>query len=153
MHLLDEKSWGLLEALQKDGRLPLKTLAQKIGLSLPATAERIKRMEDAGVIRGVCAEISTFDVGYSVKAIIGIHAPQPGKQRLLETLEKIPEILECHHVTGADSYIMTVVAVDLKHLESLIGSINGFGETRTSIVFSTPIPRRGVARPKNQSLT
>ena len=59
----------------------------------------------------------------------------------------MPEVLECHHVSGADSYLMTVVATDLAHLEALIASINLYGETRTSIVFSTPIPRRGVGRP------
>ncbi|WP_052736425.1 Lrp/AsnC ligand binding domain-containing protein [Aquincola tertiaricarbonis] len=75
---------------------------------------------------------------------MGVTAAQPGKQRLLNTLAKTQQVLECHHVAGADSYLMTVVARDLADLERFLGSINGYGETRTSIVFSTPVPRRGL---------
>lgn len=147
MMQLDDKAWRLLQALQADGRQPLKALAQVAGLSLPATAERIKRLEEAGVITGVRAEVSPAALGYGVRAVVGINVPQPGKRQLIDRLAQMPEVLECHHVSGADSYLMTVVATDLVHLETLIASINIYGETRTSIVFSTPIPRRGVGRP------
>nr|WP_319564556.1 Lrp/AsnC family transcriptional regulator [uncultured Rhodoferax sp.] len=143
---LDDKAWRLIKALQTDGRQPLKALAQAANLSLPATAERLKRLEEAGVISGVHAEVSAAAVGYGVRAIIGINVPQPGKRQLIDKLTQMPEVLECHHVSGADSYLMTVVARDLKHLEALIASINVYGETRTSIVFSTPLPRRGVSQ-------
>lgn len=143
---LDDKAWSLIKALQTDGRQPLKALAQAANLSLPATAERIKRLEEAGVISGVHAEVSAAAAGYGVRAIIGINVPQPGKRQLIDKLTQMPEVLECHHVSGADSYLMTVVATDLPHLEALIASINVYGETRTSIVFSTPLPRRGVSQ-------
>ncbi|BCO29732.1 HTH-type transcriptional regulator LrpC [Rhodoferax lithotrophicus] len=143
---LDDKAWSLIKALQTDGRQPLKALAQAANLSLPATAERLKRLEEAGVISGVHAEVSAAAVGYGVRAIIGINVPQPGKRQLIDKLIQMPEVLECHHVSGADSYLMTVVATDLQHLEALIASINVYGETRTSIVFSTPLPRRGVSQ-------
>lgn len=143
---LDDKAWSLIKALQTDGRQPLKALAQAANLSLPATAERLKRLEEAGVISGVHAEVSAAAVGYGVRAIIGINVPQPGKRQLIDKLTQMPEVLECHHVSGADSYLMTVVATDLQHLEALIASINVYGETRTSIVFSTPLPRRGVSQ-------
>lgn len=143
---LDDKAWRLIKALQTDGRQPLKALAQAANLSLPATAERLKRLEEAGVISGVHAEVSAAAVGYGVRAIIGINVPQPGKRQLIDKLIQMPEVLECHHVSGADSYLMTVVATDLQHLEALIASINVYGETRTSIVFSTPLPRRGVSQ-------
>jgi len=135
---LDDKAWRLLQALQADGRQPLKALAQVAGLSLPATAERIKRLEEAGVITGMHAEVSPAALGYGVRAVVGINVPQPGKRQLIERLTQMPEVLECHHVSGADSYLMTVVATDLVHLETLIASINIYGETRTSIVFSAP---------------
>lgn len=143
---LDYKAWRLIKALQTDGRQPLKALAQAANLSLPATAERLKRLEETGVISGVHAEVSAAAVGYGVRAIIGINVPQPGKRQLIDKLTQMPEVLECHHVSGADSYLMTVVATDLPHLEALIASINVYGETRTSIVFSTPLPRRGVSQ-------
>lgn len=145
---LDDKAWALLQALQADGRAPLKVLAQAAGLSLPATAERLKRLQEAGVIRGVHAVLEPAALGYGVQAIVGIHVPQPGKRALLDTLRALPEVLECHHVSGADSYLMTVVARSLQDLERLLARINGFGETRTSIVFSTPIPRRGLQAPR-----
>jgi len=144
---LDEKAWRLVLSLQRDGRASLKTLAKAAGLSVAATAERLKRLEESGVVQRVGAEIDVKKMGYAVRAIIGITAVQPWKKPLLEKLKLAPEVLECHHVAGADSYIMMVIARDLSDLERFIGTINDFGETRTSIVYSTPIPRRMVVKP------
>lgn len=134
-------------ALQHDGRAPLKTLAAAAGLSVPATVERLKRLKDAGVVRAVSAELDPALAGYPVRAVIGITVPQPGKKGFLDKLRRAPEVLECHHVAGADSYLMTVAARSLADLERFLASVNGYGETRTSIVFSTPIPRRGLVAP------
>lgn len=144
---LDPKAWALLNALQADGRAPLKTLAEAAGLSVPATVERLKRLKDAGVVRSVGAEVDPALAGYPVRAIVSITVQQPGKQAFIDKLRRAPEVLECHHVAGADSYVMTVVARSLSDLEQFLSSINGYGETRTSIVFSTPIPRRGLVAP------
>lgn len=144
---LDAKAWQLLLALQQDGRAPLKTLAAAAGLSVPATVERLKRMMDAGVVRSVSAELDAALAGYSVRAIVGITVLQPGKKAFIDKLRRAAEVLECHHVAGADSYLMTVVTRDLEDLERFLASINSYGETRTSIVFSTPIPRRGLVPP------
>lgn len=144
---LDTKAWALLMALQADGRAPLKTLAQAAGLSLPATAERLKRLQHAGIVRSVGADLDPARTGYPVRAIVGITVLQPGKKALLDKLRRAAEVLECHHVAGADSYVMTVVARSLEDLERFLASINGYGETRTSIVFSTPITRRGLVKP------
>lgn len=144
---LDPKAWALLMALQEDGRAPLKTLAQAAGLSVPATVERLKRLQDSGVVRGLIAELAPESCGYPVKAVIGISVQQPGKQALLDKLRQSPEVLECLHVAGADSYLMQVVARSLADLERFIATINVYGETRTSIVFSTPIARRGLVPP------
>jgi Lrp/AsnC family leucine-responsive transcriptional regulator len=144
---VDDKSWKLLDALQADARASLKTLAAAADLSIAATAERLKRLQDAGVLRATVTEIDAALVGWPVRAVVGITAIGPAKKPLLDKLRKAPEILECHHVSGADSYLMTVVARDLPDLERFLATINGFGETRTSIVFSTPIERRGLVRP------
>lgn len=144
---LDPKAWALLNALQADGRAPLKTLAEAAGLSVPATVERLKRLKDAGVVRSVGAELDPALAGYPVRAIVSITVQQPGKQAFIDKLRRAPEVLECHHVAGADSYVMTVVARSLSDLEQFLSFINGYGETRTSIVFSTPIPRRGLVAP------
>ena len=99
------------------------------------------------MLRGYQAQVDPAAVGYGVRAIVGIHVPQPGKRALLDKLASLPEVLECHHVAGEDSYVMQVVATTLQDLERFLSGINGYGETRTSIVFSTPIERRGLARP------
>lgn len=147
---LDPKAWALLNALQADGRAPLKTLAEAAGLSVPATVERLKRLKDAGVVRSVSAELDPALAGYPVRAIVSITVQQPGKKAFIDKLRRAPEVLECHHVAGADSYVMTVVTRDLSDLELFLSSINGYGETRTSIVFSTPISRRGLVAPGSE---
>ena len=114
---LDTKAWALLMALQEDGRSPLKTLALAAGLSVPATVERLKRLKDAGVVRSVGAELDPALAGYPVRAIVGITVQQPGKKAFLDKLRRAPEVLECHHVAGADSYVMTVVARSLADLQ------------------------------------
>ncbi|BAL97805.1 Lrp/AsnC family transcriptional regulator [Rubrivivax gelatinosus] len=147
-NVLDDKAWKLLLALQRDGRAPLKVLAEAAGLSIPATAERLKRLQDAGVVRGVAADVDAARAGYTVRAIVGLTVSgQPAKKAFLEQIGRAAEVLECHHVAGADSYLLTVVAADLPALEAFLGSINAWGETRTQIVFSTPIPRRGLVPP------
>lgn len=141
---LDRKNWAILEALQQDARLTLTELARRVALSVPAITERVKRLEEAGVITGYHADVAAHQVGYGLSALIGINCAQPYKHRLLETLRAAPEVLECSHVTGSDSYVMKVVARDTRHLEAFIGRINHFGETRTSIVLSVPIPPRAI---------
>lgn len=144
---LDPKAWKLLAALQADGRAPLKALADAAGLSIAATAERLKRLQEAGVVRGVHADVDPARAGRPVQAIVGITALQPHKQGLLKALRARRDVLECHHVTGPDSYVMTVAVADMAALEAFLGDINRWGETRTAIVMSTPIARRGLQEP------
>lgn len=141
---IDALSWRLLAAVQQDGRQSLRSLAEAVGLSVPATSERLKRLEEAGVIQGYRAVVSPEALGLGVMAMVGITALKPRKDALIEALEAMPEVLECLHVTGDTSYLLRVVTADLADLESFVGRINHFGETRTSIVMSHPIRLRGV---------
>lgn len=145
--LLDSKSWQLLAALQADARLPLKTLATAAGLSISAAAERLRKLEDAGVIRGYRAALDLQRLGLGVEAVIGITVPQPQKRRFLDHLAALPSVRECLHVTGADSYLLRVAVADMHGLEALIETLNPYGETRTSLVLSTPIALRAVPPP------
>lgn len=142
---IDPISWKILSTVQNDGRISLKALASEVGLSLPATSERLKRLEEAGIISGYRAVVTPEAVGYSVMTIIGMTTAQPDKVRLIKMLTQMPEVIECLHVTGQDSYVMRVVTRDLQHLEDFVGSINTFGETRTSIVLSHPIRLRPIS--------
>ena len=144
---IDEVSRKILNAVQRDGRISLKALAGEAGLSLPATSERLKRLEEAGVIDGYRAVVHPERVGYGVTAAIGMTTLKPDKTRLVEQMSKMPEVIECLHVTGQDSYLLRVVTRDLKHLEDFVGAINHFGETRTSIVLSQPIRLRPISVP------
>lgn len=144
---MDELDWKVLALLQRDGRTTYTELARQVHLSVPAVTERVKRLEEAGVVEGYTARVNPAAAGYLVTALIAITVLQPGKAKFLKVLEAIPEVLECHHVTGADSYIMRLVAVSMADLERLIGKINIYGETRTSIIMSTPLPARALERP------
>lgn len=144
---IDSISWKILKELQRNCRISLKALSAVAGLSLPATSERLKRLQEAGVIDGYRALVRPESVGYGVEAVIGMTAPKPEKSRLIELLKTMPEVIECLHVTGQDSYLLRVVSRDIKHLEAFVGSINRYGETRTSIVMSQPIRWRSLIDP------
>jgi Lrp/AsnC family leucine-responsive transcriptional regulator len=104
-------------------------------------------LEESGVIDAFMARVSPKAVGFHVTALVGITVQQPAKAKFKKFLEGVREVLECHHVTGDDSYVMKLVAVDMVHLESLIARINLYGETRTSIVMSTTIASRPLCQP------
>ena len=147
---IDQISWRILEAVQRDGRISIKALAGEIGLSLPATSERLKRLQEAGIISGYRAVVHPESVGHGVTAVIGLTTPKSDKARLIASLKEMPEVIECLHVTGQDSYLLRVVTKDLQHLEAFVGSVNGYGETRTSIVMSQPIRLRPVSVPADK---
>ncbi len=145
--LLDETGWHILEALQENARLSFSELGQRVGLSSPAVAERVRRMEDAGIITGYRAEVNTAKIGYPITAIIRI-SNSPGERctRLTSSTQEIPEVLECYRVTGSDSLIMKVMASSVEHLESLIDRLSEHGQLTTSIVLSTVLSRKIVTR-------
>jgi Lrp/AsnC family leucine-responsive transcriptional regulator len=145
--LLDETGWHILEALQENARLSFSELGQRVGLSSPAVAERVRRMEDAGIITGYRAEVNTAKIGYPITAIIRI-SNSPGERctRFSASAQEIPEVLECYRVTGSDSLIMKVMASSVVHLESLIDRLSEHGQLTTSIVLSTPVSRKIVTR-------
>lgn len=141
--LLDDTGWQLLRALQQNARLSYSELGQRVGLSSPAVAERIRRMEDAGIISGYHAEINRSKLGYPITAIIRM-STSPGDQctRFATFVQDIPEVLDCYRVTGSDSLIMKVMASSVEHLESLIDRLSAHGQLTTSMVLSAPVTKR-----------
>lgn len=148
---MDDLDWKVLSLLQRNGRMTYTELARQVHLSVPAVTERVKRLEEAGVIEGYVARVNPVAAGYQVSALVGITVPQPAKAKFLKLLGTISEVLECDHVTGADSYVIRLVAVSMADLERLIERINLYGETRTSIVMSTPLAARALERPPVRS--
>jgi Lrp/AsnC family leucine-responsive transcriptional regulator len=144
--LLDDIGWRLLEELQEDARISYTELGRRVGLSTPAVMERIHKMEDAGIITGYRAEVSPEKIGFQVTAFIRIGLKHEVLPRLDSLFKEIPEIVECHRVTGADSLILKVHVTSIAHLETVIQRITPYGMPATSIVLSTPAPRRRLDR-------
>jgi Lrp/AsnC family leucine-responsive transcriptional regulator len=139
---LDETGWRILDLLQENARMPFSELGRRVGLSAPAVAERVRRMEDAGLITGYRAELALDKLGFPIVAIIRVAAPEEKCGRLKALVRSLAEVLECHHVTGADAYVLRVVASSMKHLESIIEAIARHGGTpATSVVLSSPVAR------------
>jgi Lrp/AsnC family leucine-responsive transcriptional regulator len=144
--LLDDIGWHLLEELQEDARLSYAELGRRVGLSTPAVMERIRKLEDAGIIRGYRADINPEKVGFHVTAFIRIGLEHEVLPRLGALFKEIPEIIECHRVTGDDSLILKVHVTSIQHLETVIQRITPYGMPATSIVLSTPVPPKKLER-------
>jgi Lrp/AsnC family leucine-responsive transcriptional regulator len=145
--LLDETGWQLLAALQEHGRLSYSELGQRVGLTAPAVSERVRKLEEAGVITGYHAEINRALVGLPVTAIIrmGLHDSQ-SSARAIARIREVGEVLECARVTGGDTLILKVGACSIEHLERLIDRLLVYGPLITSMVLSIPVQRRVVTR-------
>lgn len=145
--LLDETGWQILAALQEQARLSYSELGQRVGLSAPAVSERVRKLEEAGVITGYHASINCALVGLPLTAIIrmGLN-PSQSSARAIANLRKVPEVLECARVLGSDTLILKVGASSIEHLERLIDQLLVYGPLTTSIVLSTPIQRRVVTQ-------
>jgi Lrp/AsnC family transcriptional regulator, leucine-responsive regulatory protein len=142
-NLLDDINLRLLEELRTDGRLGMAELGRRVGMSAPAVAERVGRLERSGVITGYRAELDPAALGFSVSAIVRIR-PSPGQlQRVREVAMEAEEVGECFRITGEDCYLMRLHLRSIDDLEEVLDRFTPFGQTTTSIVHSTPVARRG----------
>lgn len=140
--LLDDIGRQILRALQEDARISFSELGRRVGLSSPAVAERVRRMEEGGVIQGYRAMVSYERLGFPITAFIRVSTPASRMHEADLIAEKIPEVLECHHLTGTDCLILKVVVSSVGHLEEVINQMGHYGQTTTSIVLSSPVTSR-----------
>lgn len=147
---LDVTDWAILTEVQRDGRIPFTELARRVNLSASATKERVRRLEEAGVITGYRAEVNPERTGYPVMAVVRLKYPGPGTrhQPLRRLLDERPEILECLRTTGDDCYVMKVAATSMAHLEEIVDELAEFGSTTTNLVLSRTLPLRGPGLPR-----
>ena len=142
--ILDRIGRKLLRALQENARLSYSELGRQRGLSAPAVAGRMRKMEEAELITGYHAEVDPATLGYDVLAFIRLTTSTEKYPRVLELAQRLPEIRECHHVTGSEAFILKVLATSIPHLESIIAQLNTFGATSTSVVLSSPVRKQGL---------
>jgi Lrp/AsnC family leucine-responsive transcriptional regulator len=142
---IDEINGQILSELQVDARLSVAELARRVSLSPPAVAERLQRLEDAGVIRGYHADVDPVSAGFALTAVIRVRPAPRQLPKVAELAQATPEVVECHRITGEDCFLIKAHVRDVGHLEELIDSIAIYGQTTTSIVQSSPVPGRGVA--------
>jgi Lrp/AsnC family leucine-responsive transcriptional regulator len=140
--LLDELGRNLLSALQQDARLSYAELGRRIGLSPAATAERLRRLEEVGIITGYRVEIDREALGLPVLAIVRMSCDGPRYRPFLKAVKSMANVMECHHVAGGDAFIMKVAAASVAELGQLVEKLLDFGVPTTSIVFSSPVEHR-----------
>ena len=141
--LLDATNRRLLAELQADARLSLAELGRRVGLSSPAVAERLGRLERDGVIRGYHADVDPRALGYTLSAVIRIRPAPRQIAAVARRAQETPEVVACDRITGDDCFVLRAYVRDVDHLEEVIDRFTLFGQTTTSIVQSSPVPGRG----------
>jgi Lrp/AsnC family leucine-responsive transcriptional regulator len=140
--LLDPTDRRIVTELVADGRLSFAELGRRVNLSPPAVADRVDRLERAGVITGYRATVDPRALGYELEAIVRIKPAARQLPKIPELAAEIPEISECHRITGDDCFFLKVHLRSIDELAGLLDRFLVYGETTTSIVNGTPIPHR-----------
>jgi Lrp/AsnC family leucine-responsive transcriptional regulator len=133
---IDELNKKILKCLQTNARLSNAEIGRQVGISSPAVSERIKKMEDLGVIEGYKTVVSPFEIGYQLKAIVTLRAFMGKLKPFLEKVKTFDEVVNCYRITGDENIVMEVVLKNQKHLEAFIDQPIIYGESKTQIVLS-----------------
>jgi Lrp/AsnC family leucine-responsive transcriptional regulator len=141
---LDTTDHAIITQLQDDGRTSVAQLARAINLSASATADRVRRLTDAGVITGYSITVDPEALGYTVTAFVRLAYPSGNYKPFHDLVATLPEIVEAHHVTGADCFIIKVLARSMRDLERITGRLATLGGITTNVVYSSPIPSRHI---------
>ena len=145
--LRDRRNVELLALLSEDPRLGASELARRVNMSAPAVRERILRLEEAGVIRGLRLELDPAALGYPISAYVRVR-PAPGQlSKVADLARSLPQVVECHRVTGEDCFVLKIYLPALDELDRLLDQFLAFGQTTTSIIQSSPVPLRSLPLP------
>jgi Lrp/AsnC family transcriptional regulator, leucine-responsive regulatory protein len=139
---LDDTDWRLLRELQDDARHSYVELGRLVNLSRPAVAERMRRLEELGIIIGYRAEVDLSKLGYGVSAYVRVNAQRGDIATAIDAVKRMPEVLECHRGSGEDALIMKVAAPSLAKLEALMDALLRFGMVNATIVLSNVLTKR-----------
>ncbi len=141
---IDNLNKKILKCLQQNARQSNAEIGRQVGISSPAVSERIKKMEDIGVIEDYKAMVSPFDLGYQFKAIITLRAFMGKLKPFLEKVKTYDEVINCYRITGDENIVMEVVLKNQKHLEIFIDQLISYGETKTQIVLSRVVKQKEI---------
>jgi Lrp/AsnC family leucine-responsive transcriptional regulator len=142
--LHDPRNVELLQLLRDHPRMGTSELARQVGMSAPSVRERVLRLEEAGIIRGYAVELDPAALGYPVCAFVRVR-PAPGQlAKVAELARRLPQVVECHRVTGEDCFVLKVYLPGLDQLDEMLDQFLAYGQTTTSLVGSTPVPPRGL---------
>ena len=145
---LDETDWQLIEALQADARQSFTALGHAVGLSRPAVAERVRRLEDVGVITGYRAVIDPARVGRSITAFVRLRTSTRSDTAAVSAIiTELPEVLECFRGTGDDCFIIKIAVTSIAHLDTVLEQLRDYGNSTTSIILSALVTNRAFAKP------
>lgn len=133
---IDSLNWNILNLLQQNARISNAAIGRKVGISSPAVSERIKKMEDAGLILGYKTLVSPFRADYQLKAIITLRAFMGKLKPFLTKVKTYDQVINCYRITGNENIVMEVVLKNQKQLEGFIDELIVYGETKTQIVLS-----------------
>ena len=145
---IDDLNWRILSSLQRNSRESFSSIGRKIGLTSPAVAERVKKMEDTGILEGYVAKVSHSKLGYQLKAMITMKAFMGKLKPFLEKVKTLDEVVNCYRITGNENIIMEVVLRDQFHMEKFIDMLIQYGETRTNIILSDVISHAPIKKSK-----
>jgi Lrp/AsnC family leucine-responsive transcriptional regulator len=146
---LDAIDRGIISELVANGRISFAELGRRVNLSSPAVTERVQRLERAGVITGYHAEIDPRALGYQLTAIVRVKPAPAQLARIAELAAEIPEISECHRITGEDCFYIQVHLRTIEELAGILDRFLQFGETTTSIINASPITGREPPLPED----
>jgi Lrp/AsnC family leucine-responsive transcriptional regulator len=140
--LLDATNLRILEELQADARLTMAELGRRVSLSPPAVADRVQRLERAGVISGYHAAVDPKAVGYPIAAVVRVRPASRQLHKIPEVARELPEVVECYRITGEDCFFVKLHLRSMEDLEGILDRFVVFGQTTTSIIHSAPVSPR-----------
>ena len=145
--LTDGRNVELLQLLRRNPRMGIAELARRVRMSAPAVRERVQRLQESGIIEGYRLEVDSRALGYPLAAFVRIR-PMPGKlSRVVELAESMPQVTECHRITGEDCFIVKIYLETLDSLDLILDQFLAFGQTTTSLIQSSPVQPRPLPLP------
>ncbi|MBN2868149.1 MAG: Lrp/AsnC family transcriptional regulator [Flavobacteriaceae bacterium] len=143
---IDNLNWNILRCLQQNARQSNAEIGRQVGITSPAVSERIKKMEDLGIIQNHITLISPFEVGYQLKALITLQAFMGKLKPFLEKVKSYDEVVNCYRITGNENIVMEVILKNQKHLESFIDQLIVYGECKTQIILSHVVKNNAIKK-------